>query len=273
MPHAFPPTVLVAALVGALLVPVGCKKQSDTSGTAEPEPTPAAEPAPELDPKWPTIRLNGELMSVRWSDGDSFKFKSGPHSGRGVRLQGYNTLESYGPVHRWGDWTAAELYAIAKSSWRLGASQTWDCTTTGEADGYGRLLVNCPGAAEHLIAEGHAMAFEMEGSAPQGLLRAQVTAMKGGKGIWAKGAPGSLVTSLHSADERGEPAPTYNRVVDTRTGLSREAGHKETYTTCQEVCVGEGGDASCMVYVPFSIRYRNKPDCLRSNIKDTPKGE
>ena len=33
---------------------------------------------------------------MRWSDGDSFKFTAGPHKGKGTRLLGYNTLESYG---------------------------------------------------------------------------------------------------------------------------------------------------------------------------------
>lgn len=266
-------TVCCVALAAALLVPLGCKKKEPAT-SAESEPTPAAEPAEELDPKWPTISLNGELMSVRWSDGDSFKFKSGPWEGKGVRLQGYNTLESYGPVHRWGDWTRLELYRIAKSSWKLGASKTWDCTTNEEQDHYGRLLVNCPGAAEHMVREGHGHVFVMEGEAPRGLLEAQVAAIKEGKGIWAKGAPMEVITSLHSADEDGGAKVTYNRVVDTRTGVTRKAEHKETYSTCQEVCMGPEGADSCMTYVPFVVRYRNKPECIDlSRSKDKAKEE
>jgi len=29
--------------------------------------------------------------------------------------------------------------------------------------------------------------------------------------------------------------------------------------TCQEVCEGQ----SCMVYVPYERRYKEKPECLR----------
>ncbi len=264
MPRIDLPPILSLALGAALLLPLGCRKASTTSGTT-PEPeaaTPAPAPDPELDPKWPTVRLNGELMSVRWSDGDSFKFKSGPHDGHGVRLQGYNTLESYGPVHRWGDWTAAELYVIAKAGWKLGASETWDCTTTGDQDHYGRLLVDCPAAALKFVSEGQAVAFGMDAAPAPDLLEAQIHAMKQRKGIWEKGTPGEVITSLHSSDEDGGGKLVYNRVVDTRTGMSREAEHKATYATCQEVCMGTGADESCMTYVPFVIRYKNKPECL-----------
>ncbi len=261
------PALLCLALAAALLLPLGCRKTA-TSGTTE--PAPAAEPDPELDPKWPTIRLNGELMSVRSSDGDSFKFKSGPHSGKGVRLQGYNTLETYGPVHRWGDWTGLELYRIAKAGWKLGASETWDCTTDGSQDHYGRLLVNCPGAALKFVSEGHAVVFGMDSPPAKGLLEAQVRAMKQRVGIWEKGTPSQVVTSLHSADEDGGGKLVYNRVVDTRTGMSKQVEHKATYSTCQEVCMGTGPNESCLTYVPFVIRYRNKPDCL---VVRPPKGQ
>jgi len=256
-------TVTLLAL--SLLLAPACKKDGSTadSGDATPAPT------EELDPKWPTIELDGVLMSVRWSDGDSFKFKSGPHEGKGVRLVGYNTLESYGPVHRWGDWTAVELYGIAKSSWKLGASQTWSCTTAGEADHYGRLLVNCPDAAEYIVAEGHGMVFVLDEDAPASLIRAQKLAQKKRVGMWEKGVPEELVTSLHSADEGEEKSKTYNRVVSTKTGKSREATHKSTYDVCEEVCVG-GETGSCMVYVPFENRYRNKAECLQ--VKEMGRG-
>ena len=252
-------TVIVFLALTLVAWPACKKDGSVDSGTAEPQVVDAEEAG--LDPKWPTIRLNGELMSVRWSDGDSFKFKSGPYEGRGVRLMGYNTLESYGPVHRWGEWTAVELYRIAKSSWRLGASATWDCTTDGSADGYGRVLVSCPAAAEHIISEGHATVFAIDEEPSKELLAAQRRAMKKRVGIWAKGTPLEIITSLHSADEDGDKTVTYNRVVDTRTGEARQAEHKSTYETCQEVCLS-GKEGSCMVYVPFSNRYKNKAECL-----------
>jgi len=165
-------------------------------------------------------------------------------------------------VHRWGTWTGVELYRIAKSSWKLGASSTWSCTTDEELDHYGRVLVDCPDAALHLVGEGHAFVFGLDASPDGALMRAQRVAMKKGVGIWAKGAPKQVISSLHSADEgEGGLSETYNRVVDTATGESTQARHKSTYATCQEVCLG-GDTGSCMVYVPFSNRYKNKADCL-----------
>lgn len=205
------------------------------------------------------ILLNGERMDVRWSDGDSFKFKSGQFEGSGVRLTGFNTLESYGPVHRWGTWTGAELYAIARTSKDVAAAGLWTCSTSGEKDGYGRLLVDCPDAAEALIRVGHAHAFSMDGPSDRRLLAAQRKAQRRGLGIWKKGAPALIVTSLHSQEE----GSGYNRRVDSVTGMSSVRNHEETYQMCQEVCEGPEGQQSCLVYVPYSRRYRNKPDCLK----------
>jgi hypothetical protein len=56
-----------------------------------------------------SVVLNGEMTRVVWSDGDSFRIKSGPQVNRTTRLVGYNCLEAYGPVHRWGTWTPSEL--------------------------------------------------------------------------------------------------------------------------------------------------------------------
>jgi len=207
---------------------------------------------------WGAIRLNGEEVRVRWSDGDSFKFKEGTYEGAGVRLTGFNTLESYGPAHRWGGWTGAELYSIAAVSKDYAASRVWECTASGEKDGYGRLLVDCPDAAEAMILAGHAHAFSMDGPSPKPLLLAQKRAQRAKRGIWQKGVPTLVVTSLHSVAE----GAGYNRRVDTETGESTVREHAETYAICEEVCeAGEAG--SCMLYVPYSQRYRNKPDCLR----------
>lgn len=212
-------------------------------------------PAPESGP---AITLNGQQVDVRWSDGDSFKFKSGPYKGSGVRLMGYNTLESYGPVHRWGSWTADELYEIARSSKYRAAERIWECSTDGNKDGYGRVLVDCPGVTEHMVAIGHAHVFGMDEEGEESLIRIQQQARRKKIGIWKKGTPEAIVTSLHSASE----GSGYNRIVSGFTGKSNVRNHDETYETCQEVCEG-GEQGSCMVYVPFKFRYRNKPDCLR----------
>jgi endonuclease YncB( thermonuclease family) len=216
---------------------------------------------PDSFPEEVAINLDGTRTRVRWSDGDSFKFLDGPNKGSGVRLGRYNTLESYGPAHRWGDWTAKELFEIAKSSKYLAAQEVWDCTTAGDKDGYGRILVDCPGVALSLVAAGHAHIFYLEGEPPEDLIEAQRKAQKKKMGMWAKGVPEVLITSLHSAAEK-ESGEAYNRRADTRTGMSTVREHTETYGTCEEVCE-EGETGSCMVYVPFKIRYRNKPDCLK----------
>lgn len=261
--------LVLASLTCAL---TACANQAEPVASGEPTPaaTPApAEPAPEATPeelksnRWGTegyITLEGERYKVRWSDGDSFKFLEGPHEGSGVRLQGYNTLESYGPVHSWGRWSAEDLYAIAADGKNLAAEQNWSCTTDGSKDGYGRLLMDCPGVALHMIQAGHAHAFVFDGADRPKLVLAMRAAQKAKAGIWAHGVPTVLVTSLHSIDEGMNPA--YNRVVDTNTGITVTREHTDTYTSCQKVCL-DGPKGSCMTYVPFKNRYRNKPECLQ----------
>lgn len=211
-----------------------------------------------------TLVVNGEEVEVKWSDGDSFKFKSGTYQGRGTRLVGFNTLEAYGPVHRWGTWTPQELFALAESSSKVAAEKQWTCTTDGKLDGYGRVLVNCPDLAEEMIRQGHALAYAVAGTSPENLLAAQREAMAAGRGMWAKGVVSAVITSLHSVGEDGDEddAGAYNRVVDTRTGSATKRAHQQKYTSCQEVCETTDGDTSCMVYVPFQHRYKKKPECL-----------
>ncbi len=214
---------------------------------------------------WGFIQLNGERAKVHWTDGDSFNIKDGPHQGKGTRLQGYNTLEAYGPVHSWGEWTPQELYEIAKESAAVAAAQEWVCTTDGKEDGYKRLLIDCPELAKEMIRQGYGMAYAVEGSkTPPALLEAQKDAMEHKRGMWAKGASKCVISSLHSVDEDDSSGDrAYNRVVDTRTGEALKHAHQHRYETCQKVCETIDGDESCMVYVPFKRRYRDQPDCLR----------
>ena len=215
--------------------------------------------APE---RTPAILLNGERMAVRWSDGDTFSFTSGPHRKAKVRLLGFNTLESYGPVHRWGEWLAKELYEIATSSQTIGESRVWSCKKDGGKDGYGRLLVSCPDAALELVGQGHAHVMALDDTPRPALLEAQRAAQKARRGIWAKGIPPVVVTSVHSADEKDGKDGGYNRVVDTQTGQSTVREHNTNYEACQEVCEGPAETPSCMVYVPYEKRYRDRPPCL-----------
>lgn len=212
-----------------------------------------------------TIRLNGERTDVNWTDGDSFKVREGQFKGLGTRLQGYNTLEAFGPVHRWGKWTPQELFELAEDGAAHAAMEEWECTTDGTLEGYGRLLVSCPKLTEHMIGDGYAMAYSVDGPVPAPLQALQQKAIAAQVGMWRKGAPKFLITSLHSADEPdSKDGVTYNRVVDTRTGVASKREHQRRYSTCEEVCESiEGQIDSCMTYVPFQQRYKRRPDCLR----------
>jgi micrococcal nuclease len=220
-----------------------------------------AAPSPSSSAALPpgTVLLDGVAVEVRWSDGDTFSIQSGPLRGTNARLTGFNTLEDYGPVHRWGQWTPRELLALAHAPTAVVTARGWSCASRGDRDRYGRLLVDCPEVAEVLTARGLAMVFAIDGAAEERLVKAQRQAQAGKEGMWRKGVPPLLVTSVHSLEEgRG-----YNRVVDTRTGVSRARAHHERYRLCQEVCEGPPTQPSCMLYVPFERRYKDKPECLR----------
>ena len=206
------------------------------------------------------VTLNGVRVDVRWSDGDSFKIKDGRFKGVGTRLRGYNTLESFGPVHQWGTFTGEELYTQAKDAKYEANSQVWDCTTDpNDRDHYGRLLVTCPKLIEHMVAVGAAHLFAIDETPDPKAVAAQLAAIKAKKGIWAKGVPKMLLTSLHSLDEQ-DWKEAYNRAADPLTGKAVKILHKETYTECQQVCM----EGSCMLFVPFKRRYgRDRAPCLK----------
>jgi endonuclease YncB( thermonuclease family) len=211
------------------------------------------------------VVLDGAVVPVRWIDGDTFELEGGPRRGAHARLAGVNTLETFGPVHRWGGWRAEELLAIARSSAALAASERWACMSSGEEDRYGRLLVACPGAARRLVEAGHALVLGVDAPPDASLLAAQRAAQARGAGIWAKGVPPLIPTSVHSAGEPGlGPRGAYDRLADTRTGASEARAHERVYGVCEEVCAGRGADRACMTYVPFELRYRRRPGCLRA---------
>lgn len=252
-------TRLLALAVVVALVPVAHARGKSKNPERE------AEKAASKHDAEGDLVLNGVKTHVRWTDGDSFNIRDGEFKGHGTRLQGYNTLEAFGPVHRWGTWTPAELYELAKSASKVAAAKVWNCTASGEQDHYHRLLVTCPDLAVEMTGTGTAMAYAVDGAQVlPGTLEAQAAAMKAGKGMWAKGAVKGVVTSVHSADEDdAKDGKAYNRVVDTRTGAALGREHARKYATCEEVCETTDGDVACMVYVPFKLRYHHQPDCLR----------
>lgn len=221
------------------------------------------------------VVLDGVAMEVSWKDGDTFHVRANRALGRqreATRIVGYNTLESYGPVHQWGTWTPRALLDLAKAATARAAAGTWHCERLGQQDRYRRQKVRCRELALTLVSEGLAHVFAVEPDLPEpALLAAQRNAQRRGLGIWKKGIPAAIVTSVHSMDEpdagrgastaegaEGEPPPTYNRICDAASGLSRPIPHRTTYGVCERWCFG----GSCMTYVPFQRRYHGKPRCL-----------
>ena len=110
-----------------------------------------------------------------------------------------------------------------------------------------------------MLSQGHAHAFSVDAPGLEGDLKLQAQAIAKGRGMWEKGVPTGLLTSLHSADERDDGS-AYNRVCSLETGLCEKSTHTDTYITCQEVCT----QGSCMLYVPYKARYgESRADCLK----------
>ena len=210
------------------------------------------------------VILDGSRTRVVWNDGDSFRIIRGPKKDVRVRLADYNTLESYGPVHFWGGFHGFELYDLAKASTKLAKQTIWECSTTGQGGGYGREVVRCPELSKEMIRQGLAHLFGVEKKPDSELLKLQLQAQAERRGIWKKGVPSHIVTSIHSISEKkkdGSPIKeAYNRVCNTRTGMTHVVKHKVVFQPCDAWCHG----GSCMVYAPFEVRYgENRPSCLR----------
>lgn len=183
------------------------------------------------------VILNGVAVPVSFNDGDSFRILAGTYNGSQARLAGFNTLESHGPVHQWGGWTAKEMFVLAKLAMYHGRRGVWHCTTDGKADTYGRVLTYCPDLAESLVREGlaHALSVDDKPSSPE-LIEAQQDAIRNRRGIWAHGVPPFVLTSLHSVEEDTTGEGTYNRLVSTEDGHSVKWKHEDRYQECAKIC-------------------------------------
>jgi endonuclease YncB( thermonuclease family) len=184
------------------------------------------------------VFLNNQPGAVSFNDVDSFRIIKGNPQGSQSRLAGFNTLESHGPVHRWGGWHFKELYVNAKQATLNARRGVWHCESDLSADGYGRNLWTCLDLAEDQIRKGlaHAMSVTDEPAHPR-LLAAQADAITHKRGMWAKGVPTYIVTSIHSADEpRDRPGLTFNRLVNTVDGHSKRWTHTDNYKECQVIC-------------------------------------
>jgi hypothetical protein len=126
------------------------------------------------------------------------------------------------------------------------------------------MLVDCPKLAIEIVRAGQGLAYGVKGRPPRLVLDAMHQAQRAKRGVWQKGVPHGVITSLHSMGENtdGKYKTGANRVLDTRTGETLLRKHTDTYHTCQEVCLETQGDSSCMVYVPFEQRYHHQPACL-----------
>ncbi len=184
------------------------------------------------------VFINGRPTPVSFNDGDSFRPHAGPYKGSQSRLAGYNTLESFGPVHSWGTWTEKEMWVNAKLATKHAQHGVWHCETDGKKDGYGRLLMNCKDLAKSLIENGYAMAMTIdEKAADSELVEAQSAAIGAQRGMWAHGVPSYVLTSLHATSEGGgKDGKTYNRLVSTIDGHSEKWSHNEDYAECRKVC-------------------------------------
>lgn len=183
------------------------------------------------------VYLNGIPTPVSFNDGDSFRVHAGPYQGTAARLAGYNTLESFGPVHLFSTWKAYELFVLAKMATLHARRGTWRCESDGARDGYGRILWNCRDLAIDQIRHGfaHALSIDAEPADPE-FLAAQREAQAAKRGLWAKGVPEYIVTSLHSLSEDPERPKHYNRTVSSLDGHSADWSHRDDYAECQTVC-------------------------------------
>lgn len=183
------------------------------------------------------VFLNGTPTPVYFNDGDSFRVLSGPMQGTKARLSGYNTLESFGPVHSWGEWQAYELYANSKLATLNARRGVWHCESDLNRDGYGRILWWCPDLALDQVAKGYAHAYSstQETARPE-LLAAQRRAQSQKLGMWAHGIPEYILTSTHSMAEDPTRDKHYNRVISTLDGHSAPWEHTETYAECENIC-------------------------------------
>ena len=183
------------------------------------------------------VTLNGKSAPVFFNDGDSFRVLAGSLKGSKARLAGFNTLESYGAVHSWGSWTKKELYALAKMGTYNAREGIWECTSDLSKDTYGRYLWVCPDLVVDQIKKGYAHAMSVTSApAKPAAVAAQRDAVKNKRGIWAHGVPEYVLTSIHSATERSDDRPSYNRLVSSVDGHSLKWKHRDTYEECYDVC-------------------------------------
>jgi endonuclease YncB( thermonuclease family) len=202
------------------------------------------------------VRMNGVVYPVYYNDGDTYRPLAGPWRSRPARLAGFNTLESYGPTHKWGEWTYKELYINAKMATYNARRSIWNCKVDdAKKDGYGRILAVCLDLGIDQVRKGYAHAYSIDKPADWRLITAQRAAIVNRRGMWAKGVPPMVLTSLHSVDERINNENNYNRLISPFDGLSSKWKHQDNYSECQEVChMGKVADKKAKLAVIAALR-------------------
>lgn len=216
------------------------------------------------------VVLDGEDISVYFNDGDTFKILSGHLKNTRARLKGFNALESYGPVHSWGDWTTTELYQIANDATYNARNGSWHCLSEGAKDTYGRILVSCHDLAKDQIQKGfaHVMTVNQDENNEE-LLKIQQEAIRSRLGMWKKGFIDYILTSTHSALEKELTGKAYDRFVSVKNGKSAVRTHHNDYQACEMIAYtpDEKSTASSMIYIPFQQRYGlTQAVCLRNVV-------
>lgn len=212
------------------------------------------------------IEFNGVKTWVHFNDGDTFRIVSGDYKDSAVRVEGLNTLESYGPVHQWGEWTAEELFKNSVQATAESRKGNWHCVSKSKRDTYRRLLGVCDDLSVSLISKGlaHVMTIDKT-SGDKKLIKLQQIAMRKGVGMWEKGVPEYILTSAHSSDEADLKGNAYNRFVSTQDGHSEIVKHHSVYKDCTRVHSPLASvDTSTLLYVPFESRYgQDRASCLQ----------
>lgn len=205
------------------------------------------------------ITLDGETTRVFFNDGDTMKVLSGQYKNSRVRIEGFNTLETYGYVHQWLGNSAKKLHSVAKLATKRAQEGSWHCVMQKGVDSYGRRVARCDDLALELLSAGLAHAYSIDKKkALKSYLAKQKDAQNQALGMWANGVPDYIITSLHSVLEGHEK--TYDRHISTVDGTSKLVRHEKEYATCQKVCIDHG--SSCMIYIPYNERYgRNRAYC------------
>ena len=212
------------------------------------------------------IFFNGVKTWVHFNDGDTFRIVSGEYKNSAVRVEGINTLESYGPVHQWGEWTTKELFKNSAQATAESKKGNWHCVSKSKQDTYGRLLGVCDDLSSSLILKGLAHMMMVDKTpADRKFVKLQQIAMRNAAGMWEKGIPEYILTSAHSSDEPDLKGSAYNRFVSTQDGHSEIVKHRSIYKECTRVHGPLARiDASTLIYVPFENRYgQDRAGCLQ----------